>query len=264
MTGAPPDLAELLRRLIREQGPIAVAGYMALALAHPRHGYYATRDPLGAGGDFVTAPEVSQVFGELIGVALAHYWQVLGVPAPVHLVELGPGRGTLLLDLLRAGATVPGFGDALRIHLVETSPVLRQVQAGRLAGQAVAWHESVQTVPDDAPLLVVANEFLDALPVRQFELTREGWRERVVALAPAGSFVFALGAGISAMDPALRRAWPDAAPGSIRELAPAREALASELARRLVAQGGLALLIDYGDTATRGDTFQAVRGQRKV
>jgi NADH dehydrogenase [ubiquinone] 1 alpha subcomplex assembly factor 7 len=257
-------LAGPLRRLIEEEGPISLARYMALALAHPRHGYYATRDPLGAGGDFVTAPEVSQVFGELLGAALAHHWRELGAPARVHLAELGPGRGTLMADLLRVAAAVPGFSEAAVIHLVETSPVLRAVQAERLGGHEPTWHEDVRTLPADAPLLLVANEFLDALPIRQFERTAEGWRERLVALNATGGFVFALGPGISPLDPALRRAWPDATVGSVRELAPAREALASELAERLVAQGGLALLIDYGDVTTRGDTFQAVRGQRRA
>jgi SAM-dependent MidA family methyltransferase len=257
-------LAPALERLIEAHGPISIARFMALALAHPRHGYYATRDPLGAAGDFVTAPEISQIFGELIGLALARHWLDLGSPAPFHLAELGPGRGTLMADLLRAAAIVPGFVAAHRLHLVETSPVLRQLQSARLAAGTPVWHETIGSLPADAPLLLVANEFLDALPIRQLVRTEQGWQERLVALAPGGGFAFTLERGLSGLHPALARTFPDAAPGAVRELAPAREALASELAQRLAAQGGMALLIDYGEWGTLGDTLQAVRGHARA
>src|SRR5262249_39442565 len=158
----------------------------------PRLGYYATRDPLGAAGDFVTAPEVSQVFGELIGLWCADVWTQMGRPDPVLLVELGPGRGTLMGDALRALAVAPGFRRALRLHLVETSPALRAAQANSLAAAGPAWHESLDQVPS-GPLLLIANEFLDALPVRQFVRRGKGWHERGVGLAPDGAaLVFAL------------------------------------------------------------------------
>ena len=171
---------------IAATGPISLADYMATCLMHPEHGYYATRDPLGERGDFTTAPEISQMFGELTGLCLAQCWLDQGAPAPFVLAELGPGRGTLMADLLRATRGVPGFHEGLRLHLVEGSPVLRDAQARRLADAAPSWHDSADTLPD-MPLFLVANEFFDALPIRQFERGADGWHERVVGLATAAS-----------------------------------------------------------------------------
>ncbi len=252
-------LGRRIVRLIRDEGPIGIDRYMAIVLGDPAHGYYATRDPLGAAGDFVTAPEICQIFGELLGLGLAHYWQELGAPALVRLVELGPGRGTLMADLLRATRAVPGFHQAIRLHLVEASPVLRSRQAEALGASGAAWHGSLDEVPDDAPLLLVANEFLDALPVRQLVRREGGWLERVVAVDEAGT----LGLATVGM-PLLPRRAGDPMPGSIVEVAPAREALTGEVARRLTERGGLALLIDYGDAEIAGDTLQAVRGHAPV
>lgn len=260
------ELAEPLRRLIREHGPISVARFMALALAHPTKGYYPRRDPLGAGGDFVTAPEVSQLFGELIGLALAQHWLDLGAPSRVIVAELGPGRGTLMADALRAARAAPGFLAAASIHLVETSPALRERQAAALPGLPVHWHDELAGIPSDAPLLLVANEFLDALPIRQFVRHRGGWRERLVALDEEGAFAFAL-APRSTPFPAVTAEGADDLPeGALLELGPAREALAEGIGARLAAQGGMALLIDYGSDQPfmTGDTFQAVRRHRKV
>jgi len=167
-----PPLEERLRRRIADHGPMPVADYMAEANAH----YYATRDPFGAAGDFVTAPEISQMFGELVGIWLADLWQRAGRPEAAHYVELGPGRGTLAVDALRA---MQAAGLAPDIHMVETSPVLRSAQAERLP--AASWHDDLSTLPEAGPLLVVANEFFDALPIRQLIATGEGWRERLVA-----------------------------------------------------------------------------------
>jgi NADH dehydrogenase [ubiquinone] 1 alpha subcomplex assembly factor 7 len=252
-----PLLAHLARR-IRAAGPMSIAAYMEEALFHPRWGYYATRDPLGARGDFTTAPEISQVFGELIGLWCAELWQRIGAPDPVLLVELGPGRGTLMRDALRAARLVPPFARAARLHLVERSPVLRAAQGHALADAAPRWYDDLGALPP-GPMLLVANEFLDALPIRQYVRTSEGWRERVVALAGGGdALAFALGPAAAA-DAAL----PDAAPGAVREVRPAARILAHALGTRLGVEGGAALFIDYGYWPSGcGDTLQAVRCHR--
>jgi NADH dehydrogenase [ubiquinone] 1 alpha subcomplex assembly factor 7 len=256
-------LTEYLARRIRESGPLGIDEYMEAALTHPQHGYYATRDPLGAHGDFVTAPEVSQIFGELIGLWCADNWARMGRPDPVILVELGPGRGTLMADMLRALRVAPEFRRALRLHLIEISPVLRARQAAALAAAAPRWHDSVATLPD-GPLILVANEFLDALPIRQFVRAGDGWHERRVALGDNGALTFGLDAApdraAAAMPPALR----SAAPGSLCEIRPAAQALAALLGARLAAEGGVALFIDYGHFPSAcGDTLQAVRSHRR-
>ncbi len=238
---------------------MSVARYMALALGHPVHGYYATRDPFGVEGDFTTAPEISQMFGELIGLWAAEAWVLLGCPAPIALVELGPGRGTLMADALRAARVVPGFLSALSIHLVETSPVLRERQrdAMQAIARPVTWHGSLDEVPA-CPSIVIANEFLDALPVRQFVRSSAGWHERVVGLTPDGLLAF----GIAA-EPHARAAVCGAQPGDVLEYGEAGISVMSTLARRLVAERGAALLIDYGHARTGvGDTLQAVKEHR--
>lgn len=220
---------------------------MAAANAH----YYASRDPLGAGGDFVTAPEISQMFGELVGLWLADLWMRAGAPEDAIYVELGPGRGTLAADALRAMRSV-GLKPA--VHLVETSPALRAAQKARLP-EAV-WHESVATLPADAPILVVANEFFDALPVHQLVATDLGWRERMVTHGPGG---FAAVPGETVLDAAVPQALLDSATGTILERAPAARAICAELAARIADQGGAAILIDYGYWGpAAGDTLQAV------
>jgi NADH dehydrogenase [ubiquinone] 1 alpha subcomplex assembly factor 7 len=260
-------LAEHLDALIRTEGPITVARYMAEALGHPQYGYYATRDPFGAAGDFITAPEISQVFGELLGLWCAAMWRLMGGPQPVRLVELGPGRGTLLADALRAiGQAAPEFRAALDVHLVETSPALRARQAERLGTDGVAWHDTWNGVPP-GPALVLANEFLDALPVHQLVRQDGGWRERLVGRDPAGGFRFELSAQAPAVAAALPRALAeqaDALPdGSIVEIRPAADALARALGARIATEGGAALIVDYGHAASAaGDTLQAVRGHR--
>ena len=250
-------IAHLARR-IRADGPMSIASYMEEALFHPRWGYYATRDPLGAQGDFTTAPEMSQVFGELIGLWCAELWQRMGAPDPVLLVELGPGRGTLMRDALRAARLVPAFGRAVRLHLVERSPVLRAAQGRALADAAPRWHDGLGELPP-GPLLLIANEFLDALPIRQYVQGSDGWHERVVTLAGGGdTLAFALDPAVAA-DAAL----PGAALGAIRETRPAARALARGLGARLAERGGAALFIDYGYWPSgSGDTLQAVRRHR--
>ena len=184
------SLKDVLIARIRAAGPMTLADYMAECLTHPRHGYYVTRDPFGAAGDFTTAPEISQMFGELLGLCLAQAWTDRGSPSSIQLVELGPGRGTLMADILRATRGVPGFHGALSLHMVEASPVLRDKQR-ETVDRPILHHDSLGDVPDDAPLYLVANEFFDALPIRQFRRDGPAWRERVVGLSE-GTLVFGL------------------------------------------------------------------------
>jgi NADH dehydrogenase [ubiquinone] 1 alpha subcomplex assembly factor 7 len=247
-----------LRRLIALDGPMPVARYMGLCLGHPAHGYYVTRDPLGRAGDFVTAPEISQMFGELIGLWAAAVWQAMGQPARVDLVELGPGRGTLMADALRAAKVMPGFRAALAVHLVETSPVLVRHQRAALADIEVSWRHDIAELPQ-RPAIIVANEFFDALPVHQAVKAADGWHMRMVGLGPGDTLAFMV-----APDPLPRfdtflSAEPGAAPtGAVYEWR--AEFKVEELAKRLVRHGGAALIIDYGHTTTAfGATLQAVR-----
>jgi SAM-dependent MidA family methyltransferase len=252
---SPLDL--LIRKQIAATGPMPVARYMELCLTHPEHGYYRTRDPLGRDGDFITAPEVSQMFGELIGLWAASVWHAMGMPAQVHLIELGPGRGTMMTDALRAIRIVPAFDEAIRVHLVETSPALRRKQSDKLADRAdVQWHDSLDDIPE-GPSIILANEFFDALPVHQAVKKDSGWHERVVGLE-GDALVYG-----EAKDPIPRFAMllppqvREAPPGAIFEWRPDAPVMA--LARRVRDHGGAALIIDYGHLRSdAGDTFQAV------
>lgn len=246
-------LAAAFRRLIREHGPMPVARFMGESNAH----YYASRDPLGAAGDFITAPEISQMFGELIGLWFADLWDRAGRPAHADYVELGPGRGTLARDALRAMARV---GLSPNVHFVEGSPALRSAQA-RALPQAI-FHDDAASLPEDGPLLLVANEFLDALPIRQLVRAQADWRERMVAL-DGDHFVFI--AGLQPMDDAVPAPFVDAPIGTLLETCPGAAAVIGEIAQRLANQGGAALFVDYGHLKPRtGSTLQAVRAHRKV
>ncbi|HEX9954957.1 MAG TPA: SAM-dependent methyltransferase [Allosphingosinicella sp.] len=241
------SLSERLQRLIAHNGPICVAHYMAEANAH----YYATRDPLGAAGDFTTAPEISQMFGELIGLCLADCWARGGRPDAAY-VELGPGRGTLAADALRA---MRAAGLTPQVHFVETSPILRKAQAERVP--QARWHNDLSTLPDDRPLLVIANEFFDALPARQLIRTGRGWHERLVGHDGAR---FVPGAGPTVPDSAIPTHLRAASEGTILETSPPSLATMRLLASRLAAQGGAALIVDYGhDRSSAGETLQAVQ-----
>ena len=257
-TDSGGDLAAYLRRRIRAFGPLTVAEYMAEALGNPGWGYYRTRDPIGAAGDFITAPEVSQMFGELIGLWCADAWRKLGAPSPARLVEIGPGRGTLMRDALRAVRTLPAFRGSVDVHLVETSPVLRARQREMLPGVDATWHDRFLHVPE-GPVVAVANELFDALPIHQFERTLRGWRERLVdADGDGGRFRFVLGpvtAAFSVAPEELRRA----PLGSVIEVSPARVDLMRDIAERVIRGPGAALVIDCGHLETRPrDTLQAV------
>ncbi len=249
-------LGDELKHLIASEGPLTVERYMALCLAHPVHGYYMSRDPFGAAGDFTTAPEISQMFGEMIGLWAAETWTLMGAPDPVRVIELGPGRGTLMADLLRAARVRRAFAEAIKVHLVETSPTLRALQEERLAGAwaPLAWHERLEEV-EPGPAIVIANEFFDALPLRQFVRTKTGWHERVVGLGEGGDLAFGL-----SPEPT---PWLQAAGrlGQVLEWPGAGLLAMRTLAARLVASGGAALVIDYGyEGPAFGDTLQAVRG----
>jgi len=257
-----PGLAARLVRHIHAHGPLTIAAYMAMTLHDPAAGYYATRQPLGAAGDFTTAPEISQIFGELIGLWCADLWQRMGRPDPVLVAELGPGRGTLMADFLRAAAGVSGFRQAIRLYLVEASPVLREEQRRRLAGADPVWVSSPDEVPE-GPLLLVANEFLDALPIRQLVRGRRHWAERLVAADAADRLVFAEGPESPALSLLVTPDRRDAPPGTVVEICPAAAVLAAALAERLARDLGAALFIDYGySSKIPGPTLSAISGHR--
>ena len=253
-------LARLLTARIAQDGPISVADYMAECLLHPTHGYYTTRDPFGAAGDFTTAPEISQMFGELFGLALAQAWLDQGSPARFTLAELGPGRGTLMADVLRATRGVPGFHAAAEVVLVEASPVLRGVQGQTLATAGFAaphWLDGAEDLPEQ-PLFLMANEFFDALPIRQFQRDEAGWRERLIGVRD-GALAFGLSDVLPV--PALP-AFQDAKAGQIVEHCPLALPVMAVISDRVRRFGGVAYVIDYGGWRSSGDTLQALRAHR--
>lgn len=252
-------LAEKLKARIETDGPLSVAQYMSACLGDAEAGYYITREPFGAAGDFITAPEISQMFGELVGAACLSAWQALGCPSDFQLAELGPGRGTLMADLLRVAALRPAFIKGAHLNLVETSPRLRQIQSRTMAKSPLppAFRDRIQDVPE-GPLILVANEFFDALPIHQFVRTPEGWQERRIGLTDTGALTFGIGAARLSGDavPAHLASAPE---GSIFETQPAANAIAEEIGRRIAGHGGVALFIDYGYLKTAaGDTLQAL------
>ena len=251
-------LLDHLKTQIRTNGPLRIDEYMATCLLHPAFGYYTTRDPLGTQGDFVTAPEISQMFGELIGLCLAQTWLTQGAPSRFTLAELGPGRGTLMADILRATKAVPGFLDAAEIILVEASPKLRDVQRETLEGLLIDWADSTAALPDQ-PLFLVANEFFDALPIRQFVRSGTGWRERQIGLQD-NALTFGLGPVLP--QPSLADRLDDTKDGDLIEDCAQIAPVLHPIATRITNHGGAALIIDYGDWRTLGDTFQALRAHQ--
>lgn len=253
-------LADKITQLIEQAGPLRISDYFALCLGDPDHGYYQNNDPFGRAGDFITAPEVSQLFGEMIGVWLVHAWQAQGSPSPVRIAEIGPGRGTLMSDALRVIARLaPELEAAASIHMVETSKRLRNVQRQTLVQikERITWHSAIEEIPAGFTL-VVANELFDAVPIRQFAKTSEGFRERMVGLDDDGSLAFGLGPG--SFDLSLLPVTETRVPvGEIFEISPARSAIMQAVAGKIVRDGGSALVIDYGHLITGfGDTLQAV------
>jgi SAM-dependent MidA family methyltransferase len=252
-----PDLAALIDMQLSQHGPMSIASYMGLCLTHPRHGYYRQGISIGAAGDFITAPEISQMFGEIVGFFFVNLWQQMGEPKAFTLLELGPGRGTLMADLLRVASRAPGFGKAVGVELFETDPGLLAEQRARLAAWRPRWIETFE-LAGDAPLLVVANEFFDALPIRQFVRGRSGWHERMVGLVDGKRTLALSPTPIPAT--ALPEAVRDAAEGAIYEAGFAAREITTRLATAVARRGGAILAIDYGYAATQpGETLQAVR-----
>jgi NADH dehydrogenase [ubiquinone] 1 alpha subcomplex assembly factor 7 len=252
-------LEGIIHNQITRFGPISVADYMTLCLLHPQHGYYITGDPFGAAGDFITAPEISQMFGEMLGLVLVQCWQDQGCPTSFILAELGPGRGTLMADVLRVGAKVPGFVAAAEIWLVEASPALQAIQQNMLAGFQVNWVRQMTELPD-RPLFLLANEFFDALPVRQFVRAETGWQEQMVGLSD-GRLAFGLAAAMTVE--ALEDQAATARIGHVVETNAAAQGIVRDVARRIAAHGGMGLIVDYGSWGSDGDTLQALRRHQK-
>ncbi len=248
-------LAAVLKQRIDATGPISIADYMTECLMHPTHGYYTTRDPFGKTGDFVTAPEISQMFGEVLGLAIAQSWIDQGAPKPFYLVELGPGRGTCMADILRATKNVPGFHDAASVQLVEASPTLRKIQSDTISHPATH-HDRIEDIPE-GPIFLIANEFLDALPIRQFQSSGDHWHERMIGVKD-GAFVFGLSKPIDIL--AHRKG--NTTDGDIVEVSPAAAAIASRIGARIAKDKGVAIFIDYGDWRSLGDTLQALRSHQ--
>lgn len=250
-------LEALIRKQIAASGPMPVSRYMQMCLTHPEHGYYLMRDPLGRDGDFITAPEVSQMFGELIGLWAASVWHAMGMPPEVKFIELGPGRGTMMADALRAIRILPAFHEAISVHLVEASPMLRQKQMMKLGEIThVEWYDRIEDVPE-GPAIILANEYFDVLPIHQAVKRETGWHERVIEV---DDDIFAYGVAKDPMPrfevllPPQVRVAPN---GAIFEWRPDTEIMT--IARRIRDQGGAALIIDYGHMRSdAGDTFQAV------
>jgi NADH dehydrogenase [ubiquinone] 1 alpha subcomplex assembly factor 7 len=260
----PAQLAARLKERIAREGPISLHDYMEACLADREAGYYFTRQPIGRAGDFITGPEISQVFGELIGAWTAAVWQGMGAPPRATIAELGPGRGTLIADALRVFKTVPKLLDAATIALIETSPALRAAQRKtlRTAAARLQWFERTQDLPQ-GPLIVIANEFIDALPIRQFVRAGGVWRERAVGIGPDGVFAFCAGknAGEDAFPAALRAMQPE--DGAIAEIRPEAARLLEALAKRAKDAPVALLIVDYGHMESGfGDTLQAVRAHR--
>jgi SAM-dependent MidA family methyltransferase len=238
---------------IQRSGPLRLDAFMAMCLGDPVLGYYAARNPFGTAGDFVTSPEISQMFGELLGLCVAQAWVDQGSPTPFALAELGPGRGTLMVDALRATRSVAGFYAGMQVHLVETSTRLQDEQRVALAGTKVIWHDTVQDLPQ-MPLFLLANEFLDALPVRQFRRDANSWSERVVGV---DQVALALGWAPGTDHPGMQ--FGNDTPGTIVEVCPDLPKIVGQVTARIATHGGVAIFVDYGGWRSKGDTVQAVR-----
>ena len=254
-------LTERLAGLIGREGPIGVDRFMTLCLYDPAEGYYATRPDLGAGGDFITAPLVSQMFGELLGLWAVETWFAMGRPGRVLLAEAGPGLGVMMTDVLRAARVAPDFLAAVELWLIETSRPLRERQAQALRSTASPrWADRLEDLPPGPPVILLANEFLDCLPIRQAVRHADGWRERRIGLGADGGLAFTVGPPV----PVPPGAPPDAPRGAVAEWSDAVAAFGAAVGRRLAADGGAALVIDYGrDRPGCGDTLQALRRHRK-
>ena len=252
-------LSDIIKKQIKRFGPMPVSEYMTLCLLHPEHGYYTNRDALGAQGDFTTAPEISQMFGELIGLALAQSWIDQGMPTPFVLAELGPGNGTLMADILRATKSVPNFHASMELHLVEASPEMRERQKSALSGYNVTWLDYFSELPQ-MPLFLIANEFFDCLPIKQYRRTDEGWQEQMIAVE-GDQLHFILG---TATSEDVFSKTNDIPRGDMLEISPPSVAFASAIGEHIQTNGGCAIIIDYGEWDSDGDSLQALKNHTKI
>jgi NADH dehydrogenase [ubiquinone] 1 alpha subcomplex assembly factor 7 len=258
-------LERWLIRDIRSYGPMDIGQFMGYALGHPDYGYYMTRDPLGVAGDFTTAPEISQMFGEMIGLWAADCWIQAGRPDPFILLECGPGRGTLMADALRAASKVEGFAAAKRLILQEISPVLRQKQQAALENHAPAWISDLSELSKEYPIIMIGNEFIDALPIRQLCFQKSQWHERAVGIDAEERLILGLLPAPETLVHLVPSAFRQGQEGVIYEVSPARDRFVEETSRMIARCGGAALWIDYGHGYSgAGDTLQAVRSHRFV
>lgn len=253
------DLLNSLLLQIKQTGPITVADYMNICLLHPKHGYYSKQDPFGKKGDFITSPEISQVFGELLGLCLAQNWIDQGME-PFSLVEAGPGRGTLMADILRATKSVPDFHKNMSIHLIEESPALKKIQRETLSNFCVQWHKSFNHLPKKQ-IYFIANEFFDALPIRQFKKTKTGWSEILVS-QQENKLIFCLGNKIPLT--AIPHRIKDTNLGDIIEICAAAKPIMKFLSGQIMNYGGCAIIIDYGANNLKGNTLQSVKNHNKI
>ncbi len=258
----PTPLEKIIKQKIRDDGPMSLAEYMRLCLGHPDYGYYMTRDPFGAKGDFTTAPEISQMFGEMIGAWIADTWTKLGAPAKFILLECGPGRGTLMSDALRATKNVTSFHEAVQLHLMEMSPVLQKLQAEQLAQYDPTWHSDLSTLPDDCPIIVIGNEFLDALPACQLTYREAGWMERRIDLDRNDTFRFCEIEAKESLKSAIPQFLIPPKLGGHVEVSLEQKNFLNDLVKIVLKQGGVSLFVDYGFTHNvAGDTMQAIKNQ---
>lgn len=255
-------LKEILIERIKKSGALNIAQFMTLALSHPTHGYYIKQDPFGQKGDFITAPEISQIFGEIIGIWCLQQWVRMETPSPIILVEGGPGRGTLMKDLIRGSSVMEEFHYAADIHLIETSPTLRSIQKQTLSnddGKDLTWHDDISSLPPE-PLFFVANELFDALPIQQFIKQDGQWSERVVTLDDQENITFSMR---ESNNPPIPDDVINAEECSIYEYCPLAHIIVKQLCSHLKSHGGIALLIDYGHLENQaGDTFQAIKNHQ--
>lgn len=262
----PNSLEEYLIKHIKDHGPIDVGQFMEIALGHPQHGYYMKQDPFGANGDFTTAPEISQMFGEMIGAWAADIWIQMGKPKPCMLLECGPGRGTLMADILRATKNVTDFHDSVRVHLLEMSPVLRSIQMEVIGANKVHFHESIHSVAEydeSMPVIIIANEFFDALPVRQLQRTEAGWQEKIVGLTPKNKLNWAYRPAKKDIIEYVDNCSDLIDINNIFEVSPIRLGVKKQISNILSDSGGAVLIVDYGHVeSASGDTLQAVRNHK--
>lgn len=252
-------LEVIIKDSIEANGPMPVSEYMSLCLSHPEHGYYMTRDPFGVKGDFTTAPEISQMFGEMIGIWVLDSWMKMGSPNLFHLVECGPGRGTLMKDLLRATKNNAEFSKAVQIHLMEISPILKKQQYDTLSSDTINWHSDLKTIPQNAPVIFIGNEFLDALPIDQYQFTDAQWHKKYIDLNKNGSFCFTYKTYSGDTDSPILRSLLPPEEGDILEVSKAQTDMMHDFIKIIQKQGGACLFIDYGYTLPSfKDTLQAI------